>query len=62
MGTRESTQKKPLRLRGEQGIATAEFSIVTLGAVGFAGLLVAILGGGEVKSMLLGLITKAIGG
>jgi hypothetical protein len=49
-------------LQGESGIATAEFSIVTLAAVGFAGLLVAILGGGQVKSMLMGMITKALGG
>jgi hypothetical protein len=60
-----SAKKGPLparRLQGESGIATAEFSIVTLAAVGFAGLLVAILGGGQVKSMLMGMITKALGG
>lgn len=50
------------KLREEQGIATAEFSIVTLAAVGFAGLLVAILGSGEVRGMLVGLIRQAIGG
>lgn len=45
----------------EAGIATAEFSIVTLAAVGFAGLLVTILSGGQVKGMLMGLISKALG-
>lgn len=50
------------KVREEQGIATAEFSIVTLAAVGFAGLLVAILGSGEVRGMLVGLIRQAIGG
>ncbi|RII43782.1 DUF4244 domain-containing protein [Galactobacter valiniphilus] len=50
------------RLRGEAGIATAEFSIVTLAAVGFAGLLVTILGSGEVRGMLMNLIRQAIGG
>lgn len=52
----------PRRLRGEAGIATAEFSVVTLAAVGFAGLLVTILGSGEVRGMLMGLIRQAIGG
>jgi hypothetical protein len=52
----------PQRFRGEDGIATAEFSIVTLAAVGFAGLLVAILGSGEVRGMLMNLIRQAIGG
>lgn len=58
----ETSPRPARRFRGEDGIATAEFSIVTLAAVGFAGLLVTILGGGQVKSMLMGLITKAIGG
>lgn len=52
----------PRRLQGEEGIATAEFSIVTLAAVGFAGLLVVILGGGEVKGMLSDMVGKALGG
>lgn len=51
----------PRRMRGAPGIATAEFSIVTLAAVGFAGVLVAILGGGEVKSLLMGMVSKALG-
>lgn len=50
------------RRGGDEGIATAEFSIVTLAAVGFAGLLVAILSGGEVKGLLLGLVRNALGG
>lgn len=52
----------PARMQGDDGIATAEFSIVTLAVVGFAGLLVAILGGGEVKGMLMNLVGKALGG
>lgn len=45
---------------GEAGMATAEYAIVTLAAVAFAGLLLAILRGGEVREMLLGLIREAL--
>lgn len=45
----------------EAGIATAEFSIVTLAAVGFAGLLVVILSSGDVKGLLMGMIKAALG-
>jgi len=60
--TPERARRGSRRFAGEDGIATAEFSIVTLAAVGFAGLLVAILSSGEVKGMLLGLVRNAIGG
>lgn len=46
--------------RREAGMATAEYAIVTLAAVAFAGLLLAILRGGEVREMLLGLIRDAL--
>ena len=45
----------------EAGMATAEYAIVTLAAVGFAGLLVAILRGNEVKGFLLAIIRQALG-
>ncbi|APF41922.1 DUF4244 domain-containing protein [Neomicrococcus aestuarii] len=51
-----------MNLYAEEGIATAEFSIVTLAAVGFAGLLVTILASGEVREMLLGMVRNALGG
>ncbi|RPF23161.1 DUF4244 domain-containing protein [Myceligenerans xiligouense] len=44
----------------EAGMATAEYAIATLGAVGFAGLLMVVLKGGDVKSMLTSLITTAL--
>jgi hypothetical protein len=49
------------RLHDETGMATAEYAIGTLAACGFAALLVAILKGGEVKALLLGVITTALG-
>ena len=44
----------------EVGIATAEYAIATLAAVGFAGLLVVILKGNEVKGLLLGIVRQAL--
>lgn len=45
---------------GDAGMATAEYAIATLAAVGFAGLLVVILKGNEVKGLLLGIIRQAL--
>jgi Protein of unknown function (DUF4244) len=63
---REAVTTRTLRLRRsrwwlrESGMATAEYAIGTLAACGFAALLVAILKGGQVKALLLGIITKAL--
>ncbi|WP_043568584.1 DUF4244 domain-containing protein [Acaricomes phytoseiuli] len=44
----------------ERGMATAEYAIATLAAVGFAGLFVVILRSDEVRGFLLGLIRNAL--
>ncbi|WP_249667333.1 DUF4244 domain-containing protein [Cellulomonas fengjieae] len=44
----------------DAGMATAEYAIATLAAVGFAGLLLVILKGNEVKGLLLGIIRQAL--
>ena len=44
----------------DAGMATAEYAIATLAAVGFAGLLVVILKGNEVKGLLIGIIRQAL--
>jgi hypothetical protein len=50
-----------MRLMGsEAGMATAEYAIATLAAVGFAGLLVFILRSDEVRGFLLNLIRTAL--
>lgn len=49
------------RLRDDRGAATAEYAIVILAAVGFAGLLVAILRSGEVQQLLTDLVRHALG-
>lgn len=48
------------RLKAEDGASTAEYVIITLAAVGFAGLLLSILRSEEVKAMLLEVIRGAI--
>lgn len=55
--------KNPARLGlfgSEAGMATAEYAIATLAAVGFAGLLVFILRSDEVRGFLLNLIRTAL--
>lgn len=44
----------------EAGMATAEYAIATLAAVGFAGLLVVILKSDEVRGFLLNIIRAAL--
>ena len=53
--------RKRFRLLGsEAGMATAEYAIATLAAVGFAGLLVLIMRSDEVRGFLLNLIRAAL--
>lgn len=60
-GEERSMKKLLRRLRAEdRGAATAEYAIATLAAVGFAGLLVAILRSDAVRAMLLDLVTRAL--
>ncbi|MCU1513288.1 MAG: uncharacterized protein JWO10_378 [Microbacteriaceae bacterium] len=47
-------------IRGDEGAATAEYAIATMAAVGFAGLLVAILRSDEVRGILLDLVHRAL--
>ncbi|MGO4383097.1 DUF4244 domain-containing protein [Specibacter sp. RAF43] len=44
----------------DAGMATAEYAIATLAAVGFAGLLVVILKSDEVRGFLLNIIRSAL--
>jgi len=47
-------------LADDAGSATAEYVVATMAAVGFAGLLVVILKGDEVRSMLTDLVHRAL--
>ena len=48
------------RLASERGAATAEYAVATMAAVGFAGLLVVILRGDEVRGILTDLVRNAL--
>jgi Flp pilus assembly pilin Flp len=47
-------------MQDDTGSATAEYAIATMAAVGFAGLLVVILRGDDVKSILFDMIRRAL--
>ena len=58
--SREPLRTRAMLLGSESGMATAEYAIATLAAVGLAGLLVVILRSEEVRSFLLNLIRTAL--
>ena len=53
----QSTPAMPIT---DAGMATAEYAVATLAACGFAGVLVAVLSSGEVRSMLLAIVKRAL--
>jgi hypothetical protein len=57
---REAKERQQRLTASEAGMATAEYAIATLAAVGFAGLLVFILRSDEVRGFLLNLIRTAL--
>lgn len=57
---RQQTPYFELDLTDETGANTAEYSIVTLAAVAFAGILAAVLSSGTVQGLLEGLIERAL--
>jgi uncharacterized protein DUF4244 len=63
-GARAAVPVQPLRRKrrrgSEAGMATAEYAIATLAAVGFAGVLVFIMRSDEVRGFLLNLIRTAL--
>ena len=48
-------------VRDDRGAVTAEYAIVIMAAVAFAGLLVAIMRSGEIRAMLVDLVQNALG-
>jgi len=57
---RSNTWRALARLRQERGAATAEYIVATMAAVGFAGLLIVILRGDEVRGILTELVRGAL--
>lgn len=48
------------RLQDDTGATTAEYAILTLAAVGFAGVLALVLSSGDVQGMLADLVGEAL--
>ena len=48
------------RLQDDTGATTAEYAILTLAAVGFAGVLAVVLSSGDVQGMLADLVGEAL--
>ena len=59
-GKTRAKSRAKLLAESDKGSATAEYAIATLAAVGFAGLLVAILRSDEVRALLTDLIRNAL--
>ena len=57
---RSNTRRAILRLKDDRGAATAEYIVATMAAVGFAGLLIVILRGDEVRGILTELVRSAL--
>lgn len=60
-GARPAVRRRRDVLRGDRGAVTAEYAIVIMAAVAFAGLLVAIMRSGEIRQMLVDLVQNALG-
>lgn len=52
--------RKDRRRAADAGMATAEYAVVLLAAVGFAGLLIVILTSSEIRELLTGLVRDAL--
>ena len=63
-GQRQHAHRPPRSLRrlrtDDAGAATAEYLVATMAAVGFAGLLIVILRGDEVRGILTELVRNAL--
>nr|WP_115787803.1 DUF4244 domain-containing protein [Arthrobacter silvisoli] len=59
-GDSPTSKRRVGAMASELGMATAEYAIATLAAVGFAGVLVVLLRSEEVRSFLLNLIRTAL--
>lgn len=57
---RSNTVRALLRMKDDRGAATAEYIVATMAAVGFAGLLIVILRGDEVRGILTELVRSAL--
>lgn len=57
---RTARRRRPIQWASDAGMATAEYAIATLAACGFAALLLTILKSSEVRTLLFGIIKRAL--
>ena len=60
MAERAAAVRDAVSTGRDDGMATAEYAIATIAAVGFAGLLIAVLKSEAVKGLLAGIISSAL--
>lgn len=61
LGSSVLGRRDPLDGTGDRGAVTAEYAIIIMAGVAFAGLLVAIMRSGEIRQMLVDLVQNALG-
>jgi hypothetical protein len=52
-------RRRFIRVRGDEGMATAEYAVATVAACGFGGVLIKLLSSDSVQQLLLKAVTKA---
>ena len=52
-------RRRSIRVRGDEGMATAEYAVATVAACGFGGVLIKLLSSESVTQLLLKAVTKA---
>lgn len=52
---------EPREFADDRGMATTEYALVTVAAAGFAGVLAVLLKSEQVRELLLGIVTSALG-
>ena len=55
-------RRRALAITADEGMATAEYALVTVAAAAFAGVLIALLKSQAVRKLLSDIITSALGG
>lgn len=54
--------RQRIRSRGEQGMATVEYALVTVAAAAFAAVLIAVIKSPEVRSSIASIVGQALNG
>jgi hypothetical protein len=60
-GSQVDSDVAPGIRRGDDGMTTAEYAVGTLAACAFAAVLFEVVSSGQVRKLLVGLVTRALG-